>query len=356
MEEQPSPVQVLAERLGKRWPHIDAARDLARAKLSELRALFPDSDSEDTSIVVVGSLGREEFTTGSDIDWNLVADGIANPNHHTLFVDARRKIAQVTPKREGREGTFGGFVSSHDLIHLIGGEDDTNRNTTRRLLLLLESAPVGGKVAYERVVKNILTRYLLEDRGFWRGSQDGLHIPHFLLNDFARLWRTIAVDFAYKLRDRSGDGWAIRNIKLRMSRKLLYVAALLACYSVDLRGAAAAAQRTRPKYDFRPLAVEVLDKHFRLTPLGIVANFLLIHEHLRETASRMFGAYDGFLAILSNEDKRKHLENLSEGDADSDGIYQEARNLSHEFRDAVLDLFFDEKSGLNTLTRLYGIF
>ena len=85
------------------------------------------------------------------------------------------------------------------LIHEIGGEDDNNRNTTRRLLLLLESRAIGREDAYKRVVRSILERYLLEDRGFWRGTQ--YRVPRFLQNDFARYWRTLAVDFAYKLRN-----------------------------------------------------------------------------------------------------------------------------------------------------------
>jgi hypothetical protein len=32
---------------------------------------------------------------------------------------------------------------SHDIIHQIGGQNDTNKNTTQRILLLLESAAMG---------------------------------------------------------------------------------------------------------------------------------------------------------------------------------------------------------------------
>lgn len=34
----------------------------------------------------------------------------------------------------------------------------------------------------------------------------------------------------------------------------------------------------------------------------------------------------------------------------------EARRLSHDYRDGLLELFFDQKSGLFNLTKNYGVF
>jgi Nucleotidyltransferase domain len=352
------PTLELSNRIGQRWLNIEAARMLSRETLSELREVLSDSDSDDSSIVVSGSLGREEFTPGSDIDWMLLLDGIADPNHHALFLDAKQKIEPFALKREGREGTFGAIVSSHDLIHNIGGEDDTNKNLTRRLLLLLESQPVGRSAAHERVVKNILKRYLLDDFSFWHGtSVHRHHIPHFLLNDFARFWRTMAVDFAYKFRARSGEGWAIRNIKLRMSRKLLYAAGLLGCFRCHLQFLPELRDTVYDDEDLRPEILDIAHMIFSARPLDIVASFLLHldqHDHLGRIALMLFGAYDEFLGILNDAEQRKRLEALEAGSQDA--LYDEARNISHRFRDALLELFFDETTELASLTRLYGVF
>jgi hypothetical protein len=68
--------------------------------------------------------------------------------------------------------------------------------------LLLESAPVGRRDAFDRVLDSVLSRYILEDARFLQESAQ-FHVPRFLLNDFARYWRTMAVDFAYKRRTRA---------------------------------------------------------------------------------------------------------------------------------------------------------
>jgi predicted nucleotidyltransferase len=309
MDENNAAIDALGKAVGQEWANLKSARQLAIETLHLLRVLFKESDSEDTSIVVLGSLGRLEFTEGSDIDWNLLVDGIANPNHHTLFLDARQKIQETAAKQVGAEGTFGTFISSHDLIHKIGGEDDTNSNTTRRLLLLSESTAVGEPVAHRRVVKNVLKRYLLEDRSFWRGtSVHRHHVPHFLLNDFARFWRTIAVDFAYKLRDRSGRGWAIRNIKPRFSRKLLYVAGLLGCYRCHLDFGPELRDHSYPDDNWRLGIVDQVFSIFDRTPIEILAEFLLARPALHDLARRILNEYDAFLGLLRDPETRAHLE------------------------------------------------
>jgi len=53
---------------------------------------------------------------------------------------------------------------------------------------------------------------------------------------------------------------------------------------------------------------------------------------------------------------RSHFYELSEEAADGDAQFQRARSISHRFRDALLDLFFDKETGLLELTRMYGIF
>lgn len=158
--------------------HIREARGKAIFKREELRTALAIFDSEDTSIVVSGSLARNEFTAGSDIDWTLLVDGSADPQHYDLTGKIKEVVLGLSAKETGAEGTFSTMVFSHDLIHEIGGEDDTNSNTTRRLLLLLESCPIGRDDAYQNVTRNILNRYLLEDRGFWKGSR--YRVPRFL--------------------------------------------------------------------------------------------------------------------------------------------------------------------------------
>jgi len=350
-----SPVQALEKRLDVQWTNITNARELAAKTRSTLAQALRGIDSEDCSVVVSGSLARDEFTPGSDIDWTLLIDGQADPDVIELLPRIEQIVKKLEAKPLGREGTFGTMAFSHDLIHQIGGEDDTNRNTTRRILLLLESSPVSRPEAYERVLKNILQRYINEDDGFRRDSGQ-YHVPRFLQNDFARYWRTMAVDFAYKRRSRFGHGAAMRNFKLRMSRKLIYVSGLLTCFSCELK------LSTRPRLFpctaplGAPECVACLGDVLKLTPLEILATTLLAFPHLDATARKIFDSYDRFLGMLSEKKTREYLDDLPVDPSPQDATWDDARRITHEFRDALLDMFFDKQSRLYELTKMYGVF
>ncbi len=355
MQEPESKITQLERRLSADWPHIREARRLAQEKRDELKHALAGFDSEDTSIVVFGSLARDEFTPGSDIDWTLLVDGSADPEHLEVARRTEEVVSKLSAKPPGPEGTFGSMAFSHDLIHQIGGEDDTNRNTTRRILLLLESEVVGRPDAYERVLRNVLQRYLTEDYSFLRGTGP-YHVPRFLLNDFARYWRTITVDFAYKQRTRFGKGAAMRNIKLRMSRKLIFVSGLLTCFGCQLGFGKGLNPETCQKAYGSPECIECLGRFLRRTPLEVLANTLFELRHLDATAGGIFGSYNEFLGMLSDPETRDHLEELPLEPELSDKTFQRARELSHVFRDGLLELFFDEKSGMLSLTKMYGVF
>ncbi|MES2392548.1 MAG: hypothetical protein V4555_12965 [Acidobacteriota bacterium] len=347
-------VDLLAEEIGGNWPSIRQARSNSLETIGKLTESLEAFTAPDTSVVISGSLARFEMTPGSDIDWSLLLDGPSDPNHLKISQEIGAAVNQVARKGVGKEGTFGTMVSSHNLINYIGGEVDTNSNTTQRSLLLLESRCIGNAEAYNRVKRNLLKRYLSEDSGLWRASVEN-KLPHFLMNDLARYWRTMTVDYAYKQRTRGGVGIPLRNIKLRMSRKLIYVAGLLACYDCHL------AFDDEARVEFYkdrnvPGLVARLHETLEQTPLEITANLLRRFPEHNDATKKLFDAYDQFLRLLLNDDSRNHLEQLHADATENDAIYLKAKEAAHQFRDALEEIFLDGRSILKKFTIKYGVF
>lgn len=346
-------LKILENRTGSNWEHLRIARETSEEERVEITAKLENFPTADASIVVVGSLAREEFTPGSDIDWTLLLDGMSRPQDEQLARDIRQALRER--KQPGPEGVFGTFVSSHDLIHRIGGESDTNANTTRRILLLLESVAIGRPDAHSRVMNNILYRYVEEDRGLWFGSNQS-KVPRFLFNDVARYWRTMAVDFAYKQRTRPDGGFLLRNTKLRMSRKLLFLAGMLLCFDCHTRFES---QDERREF-YRGKPVDAVINRLREVlihpPLEILAEALLAYPSYDCSIKQLFTAYDEFVGMLADEAKREHLNTLHVDQIDGDSVAGEARDISHRFRDAISDLFLTKETELGRLTLEYGVF
>jgi predicted nucleotidyltransferase len=355
-----SPIDNLAQKLQTTWPKIFAAKRAAVRKIEEIDEALAGETSPDTSVVVYGSLAREEFTQGSDLDWTLLVDGQVNPQHQKDLLSIREKLSELG-RSPGRERTFGKLTFSHPILHMIGGEDDTNANTTRRVLLLLEACPVGRyKEAFYRVRKNILRRYLAEDHGLTRKASNGdaRWIPLFLLNDMARYWRTMTVDFAYKQWDRGNDGYALRSLKLGVSRKLIYASGLLACFWCDPAICKEGDHRVSQVEKIHMLN-QRLNNMLLLTPLERFAKFFLTRaddSFLIDSAADFFRTYDDFLGLLEDGAMRRHLESLSPEETDEDPRFQAARVIRTRFEEAVKSVFLTGESLLYPYTISRGVF
>jgi hypothetical protein len=350
-----SAVHRLERKLGESWPCIAEAEaraieekeKLARA-LAEKR-LIP----ADTAAVAFGSLARQEWTAGSDLDWTLLVDGPVSADHQDIARQIRTLVADLRYKGPGPTELFGGLAFSHDIVHRIGGERDTNRNTTQRILLLSESTNVlSSSAVRDRVLMALLSRYVGEDLRY-RASRRCL--PRFLLNDIVRYWRTITVDYADKRQERDG-GWALRNIKLRMSRKLIFAAGLWLCLSCEVKPSATLAAAPFGKPDeFYAALTEHLMLVLRDRPLEVLAKALEVFG-ADEAARSVFGAYDSFLRLLNDETSREHLKLLTPDTALTDELFSEARTIAKRFQAGMTALFFQTDTDLTNATQLYGVF
>ncbi|MDI3560175.1 hypothetical protein OWC48_07045 [Bradyrhizobium sp. Arg816] len=255
-------------------------------------------------------------------------------------------------KDPGPTGVFGGLVFSHELIHAIGGDEDTNKNMTRRLLLLLESQAIGSPESAQvrdRIIKGVLARYVEEDANFVAANVQGKKIPRFLLNDVVRFWRTMAVDYANKFRVRAGEKWALRNIKLRMSRKLLFVSGFLMCVSWALE---------TPESGEQELTVQKLVSHLRdwteRQPLESLA--IAVERYAPSLSDDIFGTYDQFLSLLNDKEKREVLEELTPDQAYENRVFLDAREVAHTFDRGLLKLLFESNVDITETVKKYGIF
>jgi predicted nucleotidyltransferase len=340
---------------------LPTARAAAMGIREELDALLtaniPKYTSEDTSLVVFGSLARGEWTSASDLDWTYLIDGQANSDHFEIAQRMRRVFEDNKDKFEGpgQTGTFGNMAFSHDVIHQIGGQNDSNKNTTQRILLLLESTTIGKNTqAYERIIRGVINRYLEEDNHLLVEDKTRYRVPRFLLNDIVRFWRTMAVDFASKQRDRAGEGWGLRNAKLRMSRKLIFASGLLVCFGCNLNSELQK-KISGDVSDIKLDLVNYIRDQIKLTPLEVLANALEQYSIAKSLGDELFGAYAEFLKILGDKGARNELENLRAAQSRTDPTFKRVRRVSEAFERA-LDLLFFENPKLAPLTRKYGVF
>jgi hypothetical protein len=356
-------VAQFSTEMGTEWPAMVTARNDALQVQELLRSSLRRFTSDDVDIVVFGSLARREWTSGSDVDWTILIDGQADSQHRVASRVIDRMLAEMkfreTPlKGPGAEGIFGNLAFSHDIVHHIGGQADTNRNTTQRVLFLLEAVALrdpkdvlGGP--YARIVRQILYRYLVSDSNFHSQSDHESRIPRFLLNDIVRYWRTICVDFAYKDWEYDGKKWAIRNIKLRTSRKLLFVSGLLMAFSCFKNESLRRVGEVSSDYQLK--LQEHLLNFVHSTPLNILV-WTLQELGLSDPCKEFLSLYEEFLGQINDQSVREHLGGLSENKVYSDEVFLHCRSISHQLQAILRHVFFEAATPLRDFTFEYGVF
>lgn len=361
----PSFYQDLCSRLGENYPAIEKARTTTEKKLDDIRGCIEKegiSFSDSCEFIVFGSLGRQEFTSGSDVDWTYLVNGPSDLDHYAVSQKIFQSLEAGKFIEPGSSGLFGGLTSSHELVHNIGGFADTNANMTRRLLLLLESVSIQGSLGRESVISTLLERYLKYGRGVERQDSNELRVPRFLLNDFVRLWRTMAVDYASKKWHQNDKKWALRNSKLRFTRKMLFLKGLLLtldCELCDTEGNKEWPWNLLPVKDYKSEPEERLKqgikKLIELTPVEMFCRTCLMTNSV-ESAKVALKVYDDFLAMLDDKEIRDHLAEIPFDAAEEDKRFRSVREKGKEFSAALNGVLFENNGKLADLVMEYGVF
>ena len=329
MADGDSPLERLAAEAGRDFPNLLTARKATANGLQDRRPRLAElNHDDDVSVVLMGSWGRAEVTSGSDDDFMVLVDG----PERSKVNPAIDQVKTVLDQAPGDQGLFGEPVSCNSLVEKIGLDQDDNSNLTRRMLFLLESIPATAAGVHAAARKRLLERYLDE-------SVKDFRPPRFLLNDTIRYWRTICVDFAGKERERP-EKWGLRNAKLRTSRKILFAGGLL------------------PILDCSELAAdampEFLGAQFDMPPTDRIASAFLKHG-AADAGGRTLGAYDEFLGLLNQADFRGELGAVTRESANDSSAFTEVRRVAADLQKGLLALLFETES-LPKLVRDYGIF
>ena len=265
---------------------LDAAESSARL-FTRCRGLLVDLKFEGLAVGVFGSIGRFEALEASDVDLNVFFDSAKCSPEKAL--EARTTVFQ-TIKAGGLEDvsdkTFKDPMDYRRLLKDVGGENDINLHLTYRALVLTEAGWLYDLAEGKRYREQIFNTYQegLTTRGRYLTS---------LSNDLQRYYRTLCVDYRFKVAE-AGKGWAIRNMKLRHSRKLWHLSNLaLQCV--------AAKSGSDENND------GILAEHLDDPPLLKIA-FALDQMGAAALVKDVWSTYDTFLGLIRQPKFRAELD------------------------------------------------
>src|SRR3972149_7722231 len=278
------------------------------------------------ALVFAGSLGRKEAHETSDEDAFILFQNKVHKKEQSItkeLLSSLKSIIKINDikLRMASAGAFSNVCAFGDLVHNIGGKKETNDILTRRMVLLVEGQGICNGDFFDNSKREILMKYLrdlqpISDRR-----------PIFLINDLLRYYRTICVDYEYK-KNEAGKPWAVRLTKLRHSRKMFYLSALL-----PLLESMNVEPTQRIKW--------VQEQFIQCTPLERI--ILLLHKYGKEQHWELLIYYNEFLKFMASKERRQKLDKISFDKRDKNTEYVLMRDNARKFRSIFLNFIFSVK-------------
>jgi hypothetical protein len=252
--------------------------------------------------VVVGSFGRLEASKESDLDYFAL-----NPSREKIPQEpleiADEVVRRMKFRLPAKDGHFRANQVFDEMLVQIGGDQDTNTNLSRRMLLFTESRHLFNEDGYDIYISRLLGRYI--QRHATKNKP-----PLFLLNDLIRFYRTMLVDFDYKTRS-EGKAWGLRNVKLTFSRKMLYFGGLVAI----------AESFEYPRSD----KIRIISELLKLAPAARIESIFGV------AGEKALALYDEFLGRISSQSIRSGLEKVTSENRRDSAAFSELKDLGQEF-------------------------
>ena len=283
-------------------------------------------------VFIVGSYGRFEAYSHSDIEWLVVFDdakvGIQEAN--IFQAQITESIAGVVGRDRISIGkTFGEVVALSALITNIGGIADTSRTLTYRILCLAEGTPLERNKCYYTILSKLAHVY-----------GDSHTAGHRLLSfatDISRYWRTLRIDYKQKV-DELKQPWALRGFKLRCVRRCWYFSLVLHFIVFG----------PRLKSDSNGKAINAFEyndiKNFMLTlsenPSVRIKNAIdnIKNEDSFCLMNKLLRLYDGYYNVINDFDARQSLDALNFEDRYQNRTYLSLREICAEMHSTMADI------------------
>lgn len=299
---------------------------------SELSAIDQFVNFPKLTIFGAGSYGRLEASKYSDIDMFFLCsssgDGIEEPNTKKILLFARiiELVERLGFPKLSNDCQFLKLLQMGEILQELGSPGDDYKNTfTARMLLLLESKCLYKDELYDETIKEIVSSYF---RDYPQHSED--FKPIFLINDIARYWKTLCLNYEHKRNQPVDDtsrkvNQKVKNFKLKYSRMTTCFATIAAiCCQIE------------------SITDQDIIRLVSLTPLQRLKSITTYLPESAEKIEKIIDQYEWFLEKTGLSTTELHLF-FEESDS-----RKEMFEKANQYGDSMFDLlkFVDKKRNI----------